>query len=75
MTARISRKALRDMAATVGATDVTQWHMDELTRLRSTTECVAVSVGTYGMSAGLFVDDRGRFYVVPGRSTALFVLR
>lgn len=75
MTATITRKALRDMAETVNATNVTQWPMDELTRLKSTIECVAVSVGTYGMSAGLFVDDSGKFYVVPGRSTALFVLR
>ena len=36
---------------------------------------IAISFGTYGMNAGLFLSKKdGLYYVVPSRSTTLFYL-
>lgn len=69
----MTRKELLKIAASMGAIDVTSWSNDKLYGLGHL-ERVAASHGVYGVNAILCKDERGAYYVVSSRSTALFIV-
>lgn len=66
----ISKKALLGIAKNLGAADLTYGDTTTLKDLCT----VAISEGTYGVSAALFADEGGALYFVSERTTNLFKL-
>lgn len=66
----ISKKALLGIAKKIGAADLTYGDTTTLKDLRA----VAISEGTYGVSAALFADEGGALYFVGERTANLFKL-
>lgn len=55
------------------ATDLTRASEERLKALPPLRQ-VAYSTGTYGVTGGVWVDDKGNFYKVTSRNNALFYL-
>lgn len=67
----LSKKTLLELAAGLGAVDITN---AEAAALPDNVSAVFVSVGIYGASAALLRDDNGGYYVIKTRNSNLFKL-
>lgn len=67
----LSKKTLLELAAGLGAVDITN---AEAAALPNNASAVFVSVGIYGANAALLRDDNGGYYVIKTRNSNLFKL-
>lgn len=56
------------------AIDITNWSFNQLQELYRNTllDRVYISIGTYGMNGGILKDNKGNFYKITARNSALF---
>jgi len=67
----LSKKTLLELAAGLGAVDITN---TEAAALPRNVSAVFVSRGVYGANAALLRDDNGGYYVIKMRNSNLFKL-
>ena len=70
-TVKMTKKSLILMAKKLNAIDISTTTINA--KERSQFECIAISVGIYGVNGALF-EKKGKFYVIKGRTTNLFIL-
>ena len=68
---QMTQKALILMAKNLNAIDITTAKIPA--KESSQFECIAISVGIYGINGALFTK-KGKFYVIKKRATNIFVL-
>ena len=70
-TVKMTQKSLLLMAKNLNAIDIstTTINAEESSQF----ECIAISLGLYGINGALFTN-KGKYYVIKGRTTNLFVL-
>ncbi len=67
----MSQKSLLLMAKNLKAIDITTTKINP--EESSLFECIAISLGVYGIN-GALLTNKGKFYVIKGRTTNLFFL-
>ena len=70
-TAKMTKKALLSLAENLKAIDIstTTINPEESRQF----ECISISMGAFGVNGALFTN-KGKYYVIKGRTTNIFVL-
>ena len=65
----LTKKKLLDLAEILGAVELKEGDRDVL---KNGLRCVAYSLGVYGCSSRLYINDQGKFFVAKSRSAACY---